>query len=67
VVHLPKRFSTPGLYQPDRSVVAEHSINFKDIKILARMVGYMDHIVKEAIEIWLHPNNFNRDTGFTLI
>jgi len=25
----------------------------------------MDHIVKEAIEIQLHPKNFNREAGFT--
>jgi hypothetical protein len=24
----------------------------------------MDRMVKEAIEIQLHPNNFSRDTGF---
>jgi hypothetical protein len=26
----------------------------------------MERLVKEAIDIWLHPNNFNRDEGFTL-
>jgi hypothetical protein len=26
----------------------------------------MDHLVKEAIEIRLHSNNFNRDEGFSL-
>jgi hypothetical protein len=26
----------------------------------------MDHLVKEAIEIRLHPDNFNRDDGFNL-
>jgi hypothetical protein len=29
-------------------------------------MGYMDRLVKEAIEIQLHPNNFNRDNGFML-
>jgi hypothetical protein len=28
--------------------------------ILDRTRGYMDHLVKEATEIWLHPDNFNR-------
>jgi len=22
--------------------------------------SYMDHLVKQAIEMWLHPNSFNR-------
>jgi hypothetical protein len=26
----------------------------------------MDRLVKEAIEIRLHPNSFNRDDGFNL-
>jgi hypothetical protein len=26
----------------------------------------MDLMIKEAVEIKLHPNNFNRDTGFIL-
>jgi hypothetical protein len=30
------------------------------------MAGYMDHTVGGATEIWLHPNNFNWDTEFTL-
>jgi hypothetical protein len=52
--------------------VAEHSIeeaqniNFNNIMILEKETGYMDHLVKEATEIHLHPNNFNRDGGFTL-
>jgi hypothetical protein len=60
------------LGQPDMSAVVEHSIeaghviNFNNIMILEKVTGYMDYLVKEAIEIRLHPNNFNRDRGFTL-
>jgi hypothetical protein len=60
------------LYQPGKSVVAKHSIkeghhiNFKDTTKLVKTVGCMYHTVKEAIKIWLPPNNFNRDTEFTL-
>jgi hypothetical protein len=32
--------------------------------IVAGMTGYMDCLVKEATEIWLHPEYFNRDTEF---
>jgi hypothetical protein len=38
--------------------VAEHSINFKSTTVLARATGYMDHLLKEAVEIQLHSNNF---------
>jgi hypothetical protein len=59
-------------YQLYKSVVAEHRveaghcINFKVTIILARMASHMDHLVKEAIEIQLHPDTFNEDTTFTL-
>jgi hypothetical protein len=34
--------------------------------LLARTTGDKDQLVKEASEIWLHPNNSNRDTEFPL-
>jgi hypothetical protein len=48
------------------SISEGHCFNFKAAKALVRTAGYMDHIVKEAIEIQLHPDNFNSDMGFTL-
>jgi hypothetical protein len=53
-------------------MVAEHSINtghqidFNNISVLERVSGYMDHLVKEAIQIRINCKNFNRDSGFTL-
>jgi hypothetical protein len=53
-------------------VVAEHSINaghqidFNNISVLDRASEYVDHLVKEAIQIRLNQNNINRDNGFTL-
>jgi hypothetical protein len=52
--------------------VAEHSINtghqidFNIMSVLDSTSGYMDHLVKEAIQIRLNHKNFNRDRGFTL-
>jgi hypothetical protein len=60
------------LNQLEKSAVAEHSIttsyhiNFDGTTKLGMATKYMDHLVKEAIEIWLHPDNFNRDDGFNL-
>jgi hypothetical protein len=59
------------LDQPEKSAVAEHSIyaghniDFNNVSVLDRAWGYMDRIVKEAIQIRLNQN-INRDNGFTL-
>jgi hypothetical protein len=34
--------------------------------ILDRAAGYMDHLIKEATDIRLNFNNFNRECGFRL-
>jgi hypothetical protein len=60
------------LDQPEKSAVAEHSVNtrhqidFSNITILDRTSGYMDRIVKEAIHKRMNKENFNRDKGFNL-
>jgi len=30
------------------------------------MTGCMDHVLNEAIEIWLHSDNFHTVVGFTV-
>jgi hypothetical protein len=60
------------LEHPDKLAIAEHSIDqghhmqFHNSSILATNTRYMDHIVREAIEIELHPYNINREVGFYL-
>jgi hypothetical protein len=52
--------------------VAEHSINtghcidFSNTIVLVRTSSYMDRLVKEAIDIRLNNQNFNRDGGLML-
>ncbi|PNF41399.1 hypothetical protein B7P43_G14428 [Cryptotermes secundus] len=60
------------LEHPDKSAVAEHSIDldhrieFHKTAIITSKSRYLDRIILEAVEIELHPNNMNKETGFSL-
>lgn len=56
------------LGQPEKSLVAEHSFNrehcnqLNDTNIISIQASYMDQIIKEVMQIDLHPNR-NKDDG----
>jgi hypothetical protein len=58
------------LYRPDKSDMAEHNtildhcIQFNDTNILVKKPRYMEPIIRDAIEIELHPDNMNREGRF---
>jgi hypothetical protein len=61
------------LGQPEKSAVAErkfetgHNIAFGNTTILDKVPGHMDCLIKEAIDIRLHPRHFNRNGGLKLL
>jgi hypothetical protein len=60
------------LEHPHKSAVAEgsvhlgHRIHVYNNSVLATKTQYMDCIVREAMEIELHPNNMDREMVFCL-
>ena len=60
------------LVQPDKSAMAEHSlehehiIRLQDTNLLSAKTGYSNRLIRETIEIEMHPNNMNKDNGLIL-
>jgi hypothetical protein len=65
-------FCSTRLAQPEKSKVAEQSINqdhktkFSAKKILVTKPGYQDRLVRKAMELDFHHQNIKREGGLIL-
>jgi hypothetical protein len=50
----------------EHSIKLGHHIQLHDTTILSIKPRYMDHIIREAIEIGLHPSDMDWEEGFCL-
>jgi hypothetical protein len=50
----------------EHSISLGHQIQLQNTSFLAKKSRWMDRVIREATEIKLHPNNLNREDGFSL-